>query len=240
MTLTRHLLNLGPRLMGTTTITFSRLVDKLHRHYGASAPPFSTDPLELVIWENIAYLASDEHRAEAFVNLKENIGTRPEQILAAKHSALAAIGKAGILPDVSAEKLLTIAKIAYEEFDSDLRLALTKPFPQAKKALKRFPGIGDPGAEKILLFTRSYPVMGLDSNGLRVLVRVGFAAEQKNYSATYRLVQDAIREQLPRGYDSLIQAHQLLRRHGQELCKRSNPRCAECPLRDACSYNSKG
>lgn len=35
--------------------------------------------------------------------------------------ALAAIGKAGILPDVSAEKLLTIAKIAYEEFDSDLR-----------------------------------------------------------------------------------------------------------------------
>jgi endonuclease III len=226
--------------MGTTTITFSRLVDKLHRHYGASAPPPSTDPLELVIWENIAYLASDERRAKAFADLKENIGTRPEQILAAKHSALAALGKAGILPDVSAEKLLTIAKIAYEEFDSDLCSALKKPFPQAKRALKRFPGIGDPGADKILLFTRSYPVMGLDSNGLRVLVRVGFAEEQKNYSATYRLVQDALREQLPPGYDSLIRAHQLLRRHGQELCKRSNPRCAECPLRDTCNYNSKG
>ena len=90
------------------------------------------------------------------------------------------------------------------------------------------------------MFTRSYPVMGLDSNGLRVLVRVGFAEEQKSYSATYRLVQDAIREQLPQGYDSLIQAHQLLRRHGQELCKRSNPRCAECPLRDACDYHSAG
>jgi endonuclease-3 len=240
MTLSCHLLNLGLSPMGEATITFSRLVEKLHRHYGASPPPPSTDPLELVIWENIAYLASDERRAEAFANLKENIGTRPEQILAAKHSALAAIGKAGILPDVSAEKLLTIAKIAYEEFDSDLRPALTKPFPQAKKALKRFPGIGDPGAEKILLFTRSYPVMGLDSNGLRVLVRVGFAEEQKHYSATYRLVQDAIREQLPRGYDSLIRAHQLLRRHGQELCKRSNPRCAECPLRDTCNYNSPG
>ena len=24
-------------------------------------------------------------------------------------------------------------------------------------------------------------------------------------------------------------AHQLLRQHGQELCKRSKPRCAECP-----------
>ena len=45
--------------------------------------------------------------------------------------------------------------------------------PASEKALKRFPSIGDPGAEKILLFTRSYPVMALDSNGLRVLCRVG-------------------------------------------------------------------
>jgi endonuclease III len=150
---------------------------------------------------------------------------------------LAAIGKAGILPDVSAGKLHTIAKIACEEFDSDLHSALKKPLPQAKKALKRFPSIGDPGAEKILLFTRSYPVMALDSNGLGVLCRVGFAEEQKNYSATYRLGLDAIHEQLPRDYDSLIRGHQLLRQHGQELCKRSKPRCAECPLSNGCDYN---
>jgi len=224
---------------GEPTITLSKLVDKLQQHYGAPAPPPSTDPLELIIWENIAYLANDKHRAEAFAILKRTIGTSPDKILAARHSALAAIGKAGILPDVSAEKLLTIAKIAYEEFDSDLRSALKKPLPQAKKALKRFPSIGDPGAEKILLFTRSYPVMALDSNGLRVLCRVGFAEEQKNYSATYRLVQDAMRGQLPKDYDSLIRAHQLLRHHGQELCKRSKPRCTECPVRDGCNYTQK-
>jgi endonuclease III len=226
--------------MGKPTITFSKLVDKLQRHYGCPAPPPpSTDPFELIIWENIAYLASDKRRAEAFASLQQTIGTRPKEILAAQHSALAAIGKAGILPDVSAEKLLTIAKIAYEEFDSDLGAAIKKPLPQAKKALKRFPGIGDPGAEKILLFTRSYPVMALDSSGLRVLCRVGFAEEQKNYSATYRLVQNAIHGQLPRDYDSLIRAHQLLRQHGQELCKRSKPHCAECPLSDCCNYSSK-
>ena len=180
------------------TITFSKLVDKHQQHCGAPAPPPSTDPLELIIWENIAYLANDKRRAEAFAILKRTIGTRPDQILAAQHSALAAVGKAGILPDVSAEKLLTIAKIAYEEFHSDLGSVLRKPLPQAKKTLKRFPSIGDPSAEKILLFTRSYPVMALDSNGLRVLCRVGFAEEQKNYSATYRSVQEALRHQLPR------------------------------------------
>jgi len=131
---------------GKPTITFSKLIDKLQKHYGAPAPLPTTDPLELIIWENIAYLASDERRAAAFATFKRSIGTRPEQILAAKHSALTAVGKAGILPDVSAEKLLAIAKIAYEEFDSNLRAALKKPLPQAKKALKRFPSIGDPGA----------------------------------------------------------------------------------------------
>lgn len=225
--------------MNPATITLSKLVNTLQQHYGDPAPPPSTDPLELIIWENIAYLASDERRAAAFAALKRDIGTRPEQILAAKHAALAGIGKAGILPDVSAEKLLVIAKIAYEEFDGDLRAVLKKPLPQAKKALKRFPSIGDPGAEKILLLTRSCPVMALDSNGLRVLCRVGFAEEQKNYSSTYRLAQDAIHGQLPRDYDSLIRAHQLLRQHGQELCKRSKPRCAECPVRNGCNYGRK-
>ena len=32
--------------MGEATITFSRLVEKLHRHHGGSPPPPSTDPLE--------------------------------------------------------------------------------------------------------------------------------------------------------------------------------------------------
>ena len=134
--------------MGKLTITFSKLIDRLQRHYGDPTPPPSTEPLELIIWENIAYLASDKRRAESFAALKQTIGTRPEQILAAPHSALAAIGKAGILSDVSAEKLLTIAKIAYEEFDSDLRAVLKKPLPQAKKALKRFPASAIPVRRK--------------------------------------------------------------------------------------------
>jgi hypothetical protein len=75
--------------MNPATITLSKLVNTLQQHYGDPAPPPSTDPLELIIWENIAYLASDERRAAAFAALKRDIGTRPEQILAAKHTALA-------------------------------------------------------------------------------------------------------------------------------------------------------
>ena len=53
----------------------------------------------------------------------------------------------------------------------------------------QFPSIGEPGAEKILLFARVYPVLGLDSNGVRVLTRLGLVVEAKSYAATYRGVQ---------------------------------------------------
>jgi hypothetical protein len=61
---------------------------------------------------------------------------------------------------VSAEKLLTIAKIAHEGFQSDLGSVLHKPLPQAKKALKRFPSIGDPSAEKNTLVHSLLPSDG--------------------------------------------------------------------------------
>ena len=47
------------------------------------------------------------------------------------------------------------------------------------------------------MLTRSYPLLALESNGLRVLLRLGFADEKKSYSASYRGVQQALAGQLP-------------------------------------------
>ncbi len=143
----------------------------------------------------------------------------------------------GIVPELRAQRLRQIAEIVQFIFKGDLAAELKKPLPQAKKSLKRFPSVGDPGAEKILLFTHSYPVLALESNGLRVLLRLGFADEKKSYSASYRAVQQALEGQLPSDCDALIAAHQLLRQHGQELCKRARPLCeGGCPLTAECRY----
>jgi endonuclease III len=193
----------------------------------------------MILWENAAYLADDERRREAFQTLKKRIGTEPAQILAASDEALLEVTRHGILADQFAEKLRQCAQIALEEFDGDLRPVLQLPFAQAKKALQKFPGIGEPGAEKILLFSKTYPVLALDSNGLRVLLRLGFGEEKKSYATTYRLVQKAIEDELDMDYSWLIQAHLLLRHHGQELCKRTKPECTKCPLAPDCEFNRR-
>jgi endonuclease III len=214
-----------------------KIIARLAAHYGEPQPPLTTDPFALILLENVAYLVSDERRAAAFHLLSQTVGTKPHQILAASNNELLKVAElGGIQPQKRAARLREIALIAMNEFHGDLREALNLPPLKARKALQKFPSIGEPSAEKILLFTRSYPMLGLDSNGLRVLLRVGFGEEKKNYSASYRSVQEAIGPQLGDDYDWLIAAHMLLRQHGKELCKTSRPLCAACPVRKNCAY----
>ena len=226
--------------MTTASPRLSRIVSQLAKHYGRPKPPITTDPFELVLLENIAYLASDERREEAFKTLRRAAGTKPHEMLAAGDKQLEQATKLGGMHSGRVTRLREIALIALGEFDGDLRTALKLPLPKAKKALRMFPSIGEPGAEKILLFTRTYPVLGLDSNGLRVLLRLGFGEEKKNYGQSYRSVQEAIGPQLKSNYDWLIDAHTLLREHGKELCKTSRPLCEQCPVRKSCAYFSAG
>jgi endonuclease-3 len=165
------------------------------------------------------------------------VGTWPEQILNAPDAALSG---GGILTELRPARLREIARLTLEEFDGDLDSLRSLPLRQAKRALMRFPSIGEPGAEKILLFARSYAVFGLDSNGVRALTRLGLVREGGSYSATYRSVQSFAAPYLELGVEWLIRGHQLLRQHGQNLCRRTNPQCGRCPLSDICAYYLAG
>jgi endonuclease III len=219
-------------------LTLETIVDHLARLYGQPEAPPPRSLFELVVWENVAYLVDDDERARAFAALRTRIGLTPEQLASAPEEALEAITGHGILAAHQADKLRKIAQITRADFDGDLEHIRAMPLPQAKRALMRFPSIGEPGAEKILLFARAQPVLGLDSNGVRVLTRLGVIKEERSYSATYRAVQRLAAPLADHGCDWLIRAHQLLRKHGQELCRRNRPQCARCPLSAGCAFFS--
>lgn len=212
------------------------ILQALRSYYGKPEPPAVTDPLEQILFENVAYLASDARRMEAFRSLKQRTGLKPAKILALSPATLQEIARRGITPAATAEKLREIAAIVLDEFGGDLSGVLGGTPEEARKALKKFPSIGDPGAERILLFSGAVPVLALDSNGLRVLIRLGFGKEDRSYAKSYRSAQAAAQVQLPGDCGVLIKAYQLLRRHGQELCKTKYPRCEACPVRAECVY----
>ena len=217
--------------------SFQKIIDELEEFYGRPEPPKVTDPLGMILLDNVAYLLSDDRREQAFNALRERVGLTPPEILMAHEETLLEVAHlGGMHPAARVEKLRRVAQIALQEFDGDLDRVLKQPLAQAKKSLKKFPGIGDPGAEKILLFSRAHPILALDSNGLRVLLRLGYGEERKSYSSTYHSAQKAVESELKKDFDWLIAAHRLLRRHGQELCKTGRPLCSRCPLKSSCRY----
>src|SRR5215510_5444277 len=219
---------------------FQQIIAKLEKLYGRPQPP-GADPLGMILFENVAYLVSDDQREKAFNALRDQIGLNPTDILSAPSDKLVEVARmGGMRPEDRARKLQFIARIVLSEFEGDLLQVLKWPLAKVRKALKKFPGIGDPGVDKILLFSRTRPILALESNGLRALVRIGFGEELKNYGAAYRSAQEAVKDQLTsdsvEDYVWLICAHLLLRRHGQELCKRTEPICTSCPLAEICRY----
>lgn len=216
----------------------SRVVAGLRDRYGPIAPPPASTAFELVLWEKVAYLTNDARRTAAFRELKRRVGTTPRAILAAHRSVLEAICAMGGAVEIAkrADNMRRAAEYAIAEFDGDLDRACTLPFREAKRALQGIYGIGEPGAEKIMLLTHAHACLPLDSNGARVLLRLGYGADDKNYSRMYKSVVDAARPEAPEDIDWLIDAHVLLRHHGQETCKASVPRCELCAVRAACAY----
>lgn len=225
--------------MGRNAAKLQRVVDALRRHYGPVAPPPATDAFALVLWEKVAYLADDAKRTKAFALLERRVGLTPQAILAAPRELLREIAATGGTVEAAtrADNMRIAAELVVGEFDGSLDTVLTLPLRDAKRALQKIYGLGEPGAEKILLLSRSHRLLPLDSNGARTMVRIGYGASHKNYSTMYRSVADAARPELVDDTDWLIDAHVLLRHHGQQLCKTSAPRCELCPVASLCEYH---
>jgi len=214
-----------------------KLLDRLESFYGKQEPNWPTDPYFFLVWWLCGYPASDAVCAKGWASLNENVGVEPEQILAARNEKLAsALRPGGMVPELRALRLKEIAARVKDEFGGDLRAALVGPMAQVRKTLKSFPNIADPGADRILLFAGLAPLAAIPSNCPQVLVRIERGQEHENYGATYREAQRAVEVAVPEKFDARIRAFLLLKRNGQEICKRTKPKCEKCPVRMSCRY----
>jgi endonuclease III len=218
-------------------LSVAALLDKLEAFYGAQEPSWPVEPYEFLIWWHCGYPASDATCTRGWNALSREVGIEPRQILKATQEKLAhALKAGGMVPEVRAMRLEQIAERIENEFGGDLRNALVGRIEDVRKTLKKFPNIADPGADRILLFSKVAAVAAVASNCPQVLVRIQFGLERENYSVTYREAQSLIEAEIPKQFHPRQRAYLLLKEHGQTLCKRSKPKCAECPVRSHCAY----
>jgi endonuclease III len=197
-----------------------QVLDALERLYGRQKAAGPADPYEMILFLNCGYPATDASCLKGFVALRNDVGLAPDEILGAPHATLTALMRlGGIVPAQRAERLRDIARAVQRDCGGDLKKTLKgwmreeKEHPGhgvrgAKRLLQQFPVVGEPSAEKILLFAKLAPVAAVPS--ACVGVPVPFAARQRAYL--------------------------LLKTHGREICKRSTPRCEICPVTGHCAY----
>lgn len=218
--------------------SLEELLGRLEAFHGKQQPGWPTDPYLFLVWWYCGYPASDATCAKGWERLKRDIGVTPERLLAANPTKMAAALKpGGMVPELRAMRLKEIAERIQKEFGGDLLEGLKGlTIPKIRAALKKFPSIADPGADRILLFGGISPVAAVPSNCPYVLVRIRLGLERENYGVTYKEAQGMIAEEVPAKFDARTRAYLLLKIHGQKVCKRTNPKCAECPVASSCAY----
>jgi len=217
----------APRLDATLAT-----LEELH---GAPPRPVPRTPLQWILWENVAYLVDDAKRKRAFDALRRTVGLTAEALGRASREELLAVTRlGGMHPELRVDRLKDIGAIALEHGGKGLESVLRLAPAKARKVLRLFPGIGAPGADKILMACGASGGLALESNGLRVLLRLGWGKEGKDYARSYRSVQEAIAAEVVEQPGWALRAHQLLRVHGQTVCKNTGPDCDACPLAEGC------
>lgn len=225
-----------------------KILQELEKVYGQQKLAGPTDPYQMILFLNSSYPAADAKCAKGFEILKREVGLSPDQILAVSRARLTKLLQpAGIFPEQRAGRLKEIARKVKSESGGNLKAALkkcmqaeknqpAKGIRDAKKLLQEFPVIGEPSADKILLFAKLAPVAAVPSACLGVPLRIWFGGEGKNYATDYRQARELLHAGLPETFEARQRAYLLLKKHGQEICKRSTPKCEICPLTSQCAY----
>src|SRR5208282_4510113 len=92
------------------------VLDALEKHYGKQTSVGPSDPYEMILSVNCGYPATDTSGAKGYEALKREVGIKTDAILAAPKAKLAKLMRlGGIVPELRAERLKTIAKIVNEE-----------------------------------------------------------------------------------------------------------------------------
>jgi endonuclease III len=224
-----------------STRAIADILDTLESHYGAQQPHWPTDPFPFLVWWHCGYPPSDERCTRGWAALSREVGVTAEALLSAPASRLARILKSGgMVPELRATRVQSIASRVQQEFAGDLRSALAAlPLARARALLKEFPGIADPGADRILLFAGLAAPAAVPSSCPQVPVRIAAGSEPPAYTAVYAQARRILEQQLPATPPARMRAYLLLQIHGRSLCKRTSPRCSECPVVTRCAYAAR-
>jgi endonuclease III len=209
---------------------------RLEAQYGQQTRYSSKQPMEQLISTILSQRTTYADERRAFRQMWDRYGSW-SAIAAADVEELTRLIAPSNYPEVKAPRIQqVIQQVEAERGNFDLAFLSEWEPESAMQWLMRLPGVGYKTATFLLLFVFRQPVLPVDTHVHRVSQRLGLISPKTTKDQAHRLLP----ELLPRRAADLLNFHKLFFKHGQRVCRWSQPACPQCQLQDLCAAWQQG
>lgn len=212
------------------------LYRRMLEHFGPRGWWPARTPFEVAVGAILVQGVSWSNAAAAIESLRERGCLEPGELYRVDEEELAERIRPSLYYRQKARKLKAFTRLLIERFQGDMGRMLSGETAAVRRLLLGIHGIGPETADCILLYAGDHPVFVVDAYTRRIFARLGVWDE----SITYDAMQAFFHRRLPPDVSLYNEYHALIDGIGSRYCKRSRPRCGECPLLPHCPYGQEG
>lgn len=214
---------------------------RLCRQYGCPIRRFHHhDPLSALVSALLSHRTRNRDSGKAFRSLKERfvewVSVRDAPVAEVQDAI-----KECTWPEQKAPRIQAVLREITVRGDGELSLDFLKEWSveQARTWLQTLPGVGPKTSAAVMSFsTLQAKALPVDSHHHRVALRLGLIPDGLAVGPSHRILE----AQLPADWteQQVFDNHQVIMRHGKEICTWSAPRCERCILLDLCPTGQQG
>ena len=205
------------------------LMDIYDRLFAALGPQHwwpGRSPFEVVVGAILVQNTNWQNVRRAIDNLREADLLEPHALHDVPVEQLEELIRPAGYFRIKARRLRSCLDFLVEQYDGSLRRMFATDMATLREELLGVHGIGPETADSILLYAGELPSFVVDAYTHRVFGRHGWI----DFEADYHQIQDYFQSGLPQDVAIYNEYHALLVRLGKDYCRKSKPKCAECPL----------
>lgn len=201
---------------------------RLFDHFGPQHWWPAETPFEVIVGAILTQNTSWQNVRRAIQNLRKADLLDPLTLYAVPTDELEELIRPAGYFRIKATRLRSLLKFIVDRYDGSLDAMFATGLPELRRQLLEVHGVGPETADSILLYAGYVPSFVIDTYTHRIFARHGWIG----FDADYEQLQDYLQTELPQEVPLYNEFHALLVRLGNEFCKKTNPKCAECPLRE--------
>jgi endonuclease-3 related protein len=201
---------------------------RLYDYFGPQHWWPAETPFEVCVGAILTQNASWQNVERAIKNLKEKNLLDPFKIYKLPLNTLSQVIKPCGFYNIKAKRLKNFVKFLVEKYEGNLNKLFAKELPEVREELLSLKGLGKETVDSMLLYAGNFPIFVVDAYTYRILNRHYLIPEE----TTYDEMQSLFMDNLPPDPQLFNEYHALLVACGKNFCKKKEPLCERCPLKE--------